>query len=76
MQTKKLNYAAQLLRFYDFIQSGFTPLHLAAHYGSFDTAKLLIENEAEINYQAKVSLLLCVREQFKIVTVIKEIGCI
>ncbi|CAH8870047.1 unnamed protein product [Trichobilharzia szidati] len=33
--------------------SGFTPLHIAAHYGNVNIARLLIERGANINYQAK-----------------------
>ncbi|CAH8571969.1 unnamed protein product [Schistosoma turkestanicum] len=36
--------------------SGFTPLHIAAHYGNVNMAKLLIERGANINYQAKNSI--------------------
>ena len=35
-------------------QSGFTPLHIAAHYGKVSVAKLLIEMGADVNYKAKV----------------------
>ena len=36
------------------LQSGFTPLHIAAHYGKVSVAKLLIEIGADVNYKAKV----------------------
>ncbi|CAL8071610.1 unnamed protein product [Calicophoron daubneyi] len=36
--------------------SGFTPLHIAAHYGNVEIAKLLIERGANINYNAKNSI--------------------
>ncbi|KAF5405976.1 Ankyrin: unc [Paragonimus heterotremus] len=33
--------------------SGFTPLHIAAHYGNVNITKLLIERGANVNYNAK-----------------------
>ncbi|CAH8624699.1 unnamed protein product [Heterobilharzia americana] len=33
--------------------SGFTALHIAAHYGNVNITKLLIERNANVNYQAK-----------------------
>ena len=36
-------------------QSGFTPLHIAAHYGNTNVARLLIEKGADVNYKARVS---------------------
>jgi len=35
-------------------QSGFTPLHIASHYGSLDVAKLLLDNGADIDFAARV----------------------
>ena len=35
-------------------KSGFTPLHIAAHYGNEEIARLLIKRGADVNYQAKV----------------------
>ncbi|VDP56416.1 unnamed protein product [Schistosoma margrebowiei] len=35
--------------------SGFTPLHIAAHYGNVNMTELLISRGANINFQAKVS---------------------
>lgn len=35
-------------------QSGFTPLHIAAHYGNENIAALLLEKNADVNYSAKV----------------------
>jgi len=36
------------------VQSDFTPLHIAAHYGNVNVAKLLIEHGADVNFRAKV----------------------
>lgn len=41
-----------LINFYD--QSGFTPLHIASHYGNTSVGKLLIEKGADVNYKARV----------------------
>lgn len=35
-------------------QSGFTPLHIAAHYGNENIAKILLTKGADVNYAAKV----------------------
>ena len=37
-------------------QSGFTPLHIAAHYGNINVATLLISKGADVNFRAKVSI--------------------
>lgn len=34
-------------------KSGFTPLHIASHYGNQKIAKLLIQKGADVNYAAK-----------------------
>ncbi|KIH42226.1 ankyrin repeat protein, partial [Ancylostoma duodenale] len=34
-------------------KSGFTPLHIAAHYGNENVAQLLIDKGANVNYQAR-----------------------
>jgi len=39
-----------------FVQSGFTPLHIASHYGSMDVAKLLLDNGADIDFSARVCI--------------------
>jgi len=39
-----------------FVQSGFTPLHIASHYGSMDVAKLLLDNGADIDFSARVRI--------------------
>lgn len=36
-------------------QSGFTPLHIAAHYGNTNVCNLLIQRGADVNFKAKVS---------------------
>lgn len=36
-------------------KSGFTPLHIASHYGNENIANLLIQRGADVNYIAKVS---------------------
>lgn len=46
----------QLMSFFLFLlQSGFTPLHIAAHYGNENIAKLLLDKNADVNYSAKVN---------------------
>jgi len=35
-------------------QSGFTPLHIAAHYGNTAVARLLIDCGADVNFKARV----------------------
>lgn len=39
-------------------KSGFTPLHIASHYGNDNIAALLVQRGADVNYVAKVLLLL------------------
>lgn len=34
-------------------KSGFTPLHIAAHYGNEQVAQLLIEKGANVNFQVQ-----------------------
>jgi len=46
------NTAATCLLF----QSGFTPLHIAAHYGNTSVGRLLIEKGADVNYKARVNI--------------------
>lgn len=36
-------------------QSGFTPLHIASHYGNTNVGRLLIEKGADVNFKARVS---------------------
>ena len=38
-------------------RSGFTPLHIAAHYGNENIALVLLQRGADVNYSAKVSIL-------------------
>jgi len=42
------------------VQSGFTPLHIAAHYGSLDVATLLLDNGADIDFSARVCIAYCI----------------
>jgi len=42
------------------VQSGFTPLHIAAHYGSLDVATLLLDNGADIDFSARVCISYCI----------------
>ena len=35
-------------------KSGFTPLHIAAHYGNDSIAAVLLEKHADVNFAAKV----------------------
>jgi ankyrin repeat protein len=37
-------------------KSGFTPLHIAAHYGNESIANLLLNRGADVNYSAKVRI--------------------
>lgn len=37
-------------------KSGFTPLHIAAHYGNENIAVLLLDRGADVNFPAKVCL--------------------
>ena len=37
-------------------KSGFTPLHIAAHYGNENIAGLLVQKGADVNYLAKVTI--------------------
>ena len=39
------------------LRSGFTPLHIAAHYGNENIALVLLQRGADVNYSAKVSIL-------------------
>lgn len=38
-------------------QSGFTPLHIAAHYGNINVATLLLNRGAAVDFKARVSTL-------------------
>lgn len=35
-------------------KSGFTPLHIAAHYGNNNVASMLVQRGADVNFTAKV----------------------
>jgi len=35
-------------------KSGFTPLHIAAHYGNNNVASMLVQKGADVNFTAKV----------------------
>jgi ankyrin len=37
-------------------KSGFTPLHIASHYGNENIAAVLLQRGADVNYSAKVNL--------------------
>jgi ankyrin repeat protein len=39
-------------------KSGFTPLHIASHYGNENIAAVLLQRGADVNYSAKVNLTL------------------
>lgn len=39
-----------------FLQSGFTPLHIAAHYGNINVATLLLNRGAAVDFTARVSV--------------------
>ena len=38
------------------MQSGFTPLHIASHYGNVAVGRLLTEKGADVNFGARVRL--------------------
>lgn len=38
-----------------FLQTGFTPLHIAAHYENLSVAQLLLNRGANVNFTPKVS---------------------
>lgn len=48
------NYSNTLALHLDFLQKGFTPLHVAAKYGSLDVAKLLLQRRAPPDSAGKV----------------------
>lgn len=37
------------------LQSGFTPLHIASHYGNINVATLLLNRGAAVDFKARVS---------------------
>jgi len=39
------------------LQSGFTPLHIAAHYGNTSVGRLLVEKGADVNFKARVCIM-------------------
>lgn len=43
---------------YSFFQPGFTALHIAAHYGKTNVGSFLIQRGADVNFQAKVRLII------------------
>ena len=47
-------YCSKLLVYVCSVQSGFTPLHIAAHYGNTAVARLLIDCGADVNFKARV----------------------
>lgn len=42
---------------HDPLQTGFTPLHIAAHYENLNVAQLLLNRGADVNFTPKVCLL-------------------
>jgi len=57
------------------LQSGFTPLHIAAHYGNTNVAQLLIDKGADVNYKARVSVIISTSTARVFVCVIHELVC-
>ena len=57
------------------LQSGFTPLHIAAHYGNTNVAQLLIDKGADVNYKARVSVTISASTARAFVCVIYELVC-
>lgn len=55
MRYKKVKYLLVLFCFV-FFQSGFTPLHIAAHYGNINVATLLLNRGAAVDFTARVSV--------------------
>lgn len=57
-------------------KSGFTPLHIAAHYGNLDIGRLLIEKGAAVNCQAKNGIcplhVACKRGRSRMVSLLTE----
>lgn len=47
-------------------KSGFTPLHIAAHYGNDRIASLLYDRGADVNFAAKVSIYLKEKGHYKV----------
>jgi len=45
---------------YELFQSGFTPLHIAAHYGNTAVGRLLIDCGADVNFKARVRIKLLI----------------
>ena len=43
-------------------KSGFTPLHIAAHYGNENIAVTLLQRGADVNYSAKVGIVIFFKE--------------
>ena len=43
-------------------KSGFTPLHIAAHYGNENIAVTLLQRGADVNYSAKVGIVIAKKE--------------
>jgi len=51
---RTISSAMQFNKWFFSSQSGFTPLHIAAHYGNIAVAGLLIEKGADVNFKARV----------------------
>ena len=48
------------------LQTGFTPLHIAAHYENLNVAQLLLNRGANVNFTPKVPADLSVRDQVSV----------